>query len=326
MLPKNTSAIITRLTALWALSECALGGIMHAFKVPFTGIFVGGFAVVIIALIAFNSENKFTSILRATLFVLMVKSGVSPHTPVPAYIAVAFQGLAGAIVFTLVSNYKIASVTFSFIAITESAIQKFLFTTLLFGKSFWTGIDAFVKSVLADLHISNDFSFSVWAVSSYVLLYAVWGIAIGFFIGGMPKALEQIKTENIQIAQEDISIKKKKSMPKWVHYLLISFFIVIVFYLDGKTNQAIYIILRSIAVTMILFVIVRPLIVFLINKVGKNKQTEVNEILMLLPEIRKFVKPSFILAGKHFTGIKKYKSFVLYLIYFSTTGIDNAKK
>jgi hypothetical protein len=46
----------------------------------------------------------------------------------------------------------------------------------------------------------------------------------------------------------------------------------------------------------------------------------------LLPEIRKFVKPAFVLASKHFTGIRKYKYFVLYLIYFSTTGIDNAKK
>jgi len=28
---------IYKLTALWAFAECSLGGLMHLFKVPFTG-------------------------------------------------------------------------------------------------------------------------------------------------------------------------------------------------------------------------------------------------------------------------------------------------
>jgi len=37
---------------LWALSESGLGGMMFALKIPFTGFFVGGFAVVMLGLIA----------------------------------------------------------------------------------------------------------------------------------------------------------------------------------------------------------------------------------------------------------------------------------
>ena len=36
---------IQRLTALWALNECGLGGILHAVKSPFTGLVLGSIAM-----------------------------------------------------------------------------------------------------------------------------------------------------------------------------------------------------------------------------------------------------------------------------------------
>ncbi len=76
---------VERITAMWALSEAALGGILHAFKIPLTGLFVNGSAVIFIALIAYYAQ-KSGAILRATLIVLLVKGGVSPHTPINAYL------------------------------------------------------------------------------------------------------------------------------------------------------------------------------------------------------------------------------------------------
>jgi hypothetical protein len=90
---------VERLTALWALNEAGLGGLIHALRVPFTGIVVGSTAVVLIALIAFFAERKAKAILKATVIVLLVKAAASPHTPLPAYAAVSFQGLAGALLF-----------------------------------------------------------------------------------------------------------------------------------------------------------------------------------------------------------------------------------
>jgi hypothetical protein len=314
---QNKSIVITRLTALWALSECALGGIMHALKIPFTGIFVGGLAVICIALIAFHADSIFKEVLKATVIVLMVKAGVSPHTPVPAYIAVSFQGLLGALFFSTIRNFKIAAPVYGCIAIAESAIQKFLFTTLIFGKSVWVALDIFVKSVLQDLHLPNDFSFSFWMVTVYILIYATWGLMLGFFISGMPVALEEIKNEKIKIEKEQALVIEKNKGYKWFSYLLILAFIAIVFFIDGKINHVLYIILRSLAVTMMLFVIARPIIVSLINYIGKNKKADFAKVMNLLPEIRSYVKPSFILAKKSCNGLKRYKYFVLYLIHFS---------
>ena len=316
-LQKNSSIVITRLTAIWALSECALGGIMHAMKIPFTGIFVGGLAVICIALIAFHADDIIKEVFKATIIVLMIKAGVSPHTPVPAYIAVSFQGVLGAIIFSLIKNFMSAAPIYGCIAIAESAIQKFLFTTLIFGKSVWVALDIFVKSVLKDLHLPNDFSFSFWMVTLYILIYAAWGLMLGFFISGMPVVLEEIKNEKLTIEKETAVVTEKNKGNKWLSYLLIMTFITIVFFIDGKINNVLYIILRSLAVTMMLFVIARPIIVSLINYFGKNKKEDFTKVMNLLPEIRSYVKPSFVLAKKSFNGLKRYKYFVLYLIHFS---------
>ncbi|MEI8053387.1 MAG: hypothetical protein WCH52_06530 [Bacteroidota bacterium] len=313
----HQSIIITRLTALWALSECALGGMMHALKIPFTGIFVGGLAVICIALISFHAHSVFKEVMKATIIVLMVKAGVSPHTPVPAYIAVSFQGLLGALIFSVSKNFKRSAPFFGFLAITESAIQKFLFTTLIFGKSVWVALDIFVKSVLEDLHLPNNFSFSFWMITAYIIIYAVWGLILGIFISGMPVALDKIKSENIKIEKASVIFNERKNKFKWLSYLLVLSFIVIIFFIDGKINHVIYIVLRSLAVTMLLFVIARPLIVLLINYFGKNKKEELSQVMNLLPKIRSYVAPSFTLAKKSFNGINRYKYFILYLIHFS---------
>ncbi|MFN9519473.1 MAG: hypothetical protein ACK574_07030, partial [Bacteroidota bacterium] len=63
---------INRLTALWAFSESGLGGMMHALKIPFTGFFLGGFAIVILTLIAHHSRNRFSDIMQSTLLVILV--------------------------------------------------------------------------------------------------------------------------------------------------------------------------------------------------------------------------------------------------------------
>ena len=84
---------IHRLTALWAFAESGLGGVLHTAKVPFTGLVVGGFAIILITLIAHLSSKQYKIIVQSLVVVLMVKAAVSPHTPFPAYVAVSFQAL-----------------------------------------------------------------------------------------------------------------------------------------------------------------------------------------------------------------------------------------
>ena len=95
----NIKLSVSKLIALWAFSESALGGILHAFQFPFSGILLAGFAVTIICAIGYYSEKPSADILYGTMIAIAVKLTLSPHSPVTAYIAVAFQGFCGLVFF-----------------------------------------------------------------------------------------------------------------------------------------------------------------------------------------------------------------------------------
>ena len=97
---KNNKFIIDKLTALWALNESGLGGFLHVFNTPFTGLIVGGIAILLISLIAYYAENKWQAIFKALVIVLIIKMAVSPYSPFGAYVAVSFQALFGPLLLT----------------------------------------------------------------------------------------------------------------------------------------------------------------------------------------------------------------------------------
>lgn len=57
-----------RLIALWVLCESILGGIIHGFKIPVSGLLVGSSAVICICLIAYYVPVK-GAIIKATILV-----------------------------------------------------------------------------------------------------------------------------------------------------------------------------------------------------------------------------------------------------------------
>ena len=312
---------IHRLTALWALSESGLGGIMHALKIPFTGFILGGFAVLIIALIAHFSKNNFKILLQATGLVLLIKAGVSPQSPLPAYVAVGFQGLVGAMLFALVPNYKTASILLGFFALVESAIQQILIATVLFGKSIWVAIDLFVQGVLKDFHLSPDFSFSTWLVAFYLVVYAAWGVYLGFYASHLPDRLDTTSTaienkyRSMNKSNDTVTLSKRKNKNGFA--VLVLAFIVTVFYLEGHLDKVYAVVLRTIAIILFVFLILRPVISYFFRKANKGKEAEINRILAQLPELGNFVKPALLIAGEHKKGIAKYKEFVFVLIVLS---------
>jgi hypothetical protein len=317
---------IHRLTALWALSESGLGGIMHALKIPFTGFILGGFAVLIIALLAHFSKNNFKVIIQATGLVLLIKAGVSPQSPLPAYVAVGFQGLVGGMLFALLPNYKTASILFGAFALVESAIQQLLIATVLFGKSIWVAIDLFVQGVLKDFHLSPDFSFSTWLVVFYLVVYAAWGIYLGFYAAHLPDRLDiraiaiENKYRSMTKTNETIAPSKQKQKNGFVFILLVLAFIATVFYFEGRLDKVYEVILRTIAIILFVFLILRPVVSYFFRKANKGKEAHVNRILTQLPELGSFVKPAFLIAGEHKKGVAKYREFVFVLIVLSLMG------
>ena len=312
-----------RLTALWALSESGLGGVMHVLKIPFTGFFLGGFAIIIITLIAHYSQNTFKTILQATILVILVKAAASPHSPPMAYIAVAFQGLIGAVLFTAIPFFNIASPLFGMVALLESAVQKFLVATLIFGKSIWEALDAFMASVLKDLSIFYAFSFSFWLIVVYTTVYVLWGFLLGLWASKLPKIVNQrsadllMQFNSLPIStNNEQSFKTKKRNRKLLFTLLVLVFIVSVFFLQGSSYKALFAIIRTIAALLLLFYIVTPVANWLMKRwLDKQKQSnQLNVILDILPELRTYIAPAMQLAKQNHKGLLVYKAFVEYLI------------
>lgn len=312
-----------RLTALWALSESGLGGLMHAVKIPFTGFFLGGFAIVIVTLIGQLNRNQFQSIMQATFLVLLVKAAASPHSPPMAYIAVVFQGLAGAIVFTVIRYRHLAAMVFGGIALLESALQKFLVATLIFGKSIWDALDSFIASILKDLSFIAEFSFSFWLIATYTALYLCWGLWLGWWSAGLFERLQLQKEEVLQrfrnlpaiVHSKNDNVPSKRKSKLLVTALVLAF-IVSVFVAANDQHKALYAIIRTLAALALLFWVVTPLVQWAVQYWVKRKKESSQMVALLeqLPELKSYVKPALQLAQQQQKGIRVYPVFVQNLL------------
>ncbi len=181
---------VERLTALWALNEAGLGGLIHALRVPFTGIVVGSTAVVLIALIAFFAERRARAILKATVVVLLVKAAASPHTPLPAYVAVSFQGLAGALLFGLLPSIRLGALLLGLLALWQGAVQKLVVMSLLYGRSLWDSVDAVGHWILEKMGSGpGELSPTGWFLIVYLGYYTLAGLATGWLAGAIPREI-----------------------------------------------------------------------------------------------------------------------------------------
>ncbi len=181
---------VERLTALWALNEAGLGGIIHALRVPFTGVVVGSTAVVLIALIAYFAERKARAILKALVVVLLVKAAASPHTPLPAYVAVSFQGLAGALLFGLLPSIRLGALLLGLLALWQGAVQKLVVMSLLYGRSLWDSVDAVGHWILEKMGSGpGELSPTGWFLIVYLGYYTLAGLATGWLAGAIPREI-----------------------------------------------------------------------------------------------------------------------------------------
>lgn len=321
--------VILRLTALWGLGESGLGGWMHALHLPFTGIFVGGFAVVLIALIAWYSGFHFTTILRATLLVLLVKAAVSPQSPPAAYLAVAFQGLTGAALFSLLRNYRIAALLLCILAMAESALQKIIVATLIFGTDLWEATDRLFLSVVRELGLASDISFSYGILISYVLLYVVWGIVLGLWIGGLPGRISEkavsVSAQLKSVMAADMPEQKLRRKGKywrrlaWYLIILLGMIGVFLWSEEGMANhKAIYLVVRTVAVLALLMGVIRPLVQWcmavLLRRYRHRPQSELQKVMTVLPELHKIFRSAYALALQERRGWKRYTYFIFVLI------------
>ncbi|MCS6929819.1 MAG: hypothetical protein NZM43_10020 [Saprospiraceae bacterium] len=319
--------VVFRITALWAFSECALGGLMHAIKTPFTGIVVGGFAVLCVGLLAHASHRNPSVILRATMLVILVKAIVSPHSPPQAYIAVAFQGVLGALMLGFLRPYFAAAFLYGLLALAESALQKLLMLYIFFGKPLFEAADLFVADVLKKFGLEAEVSWAAVAAGVYVGIYALWGAVLGYWIPRLPNLLEsrahQYVDTEASSAEIDSVGRRKPFWKKMVLLLGVLLFIATTFLLTssaegGGSRKALYAVVRTLAVFAAWLFIVRPLVQMLIQRWAKRKSAEeqgvLQQLLVAMPDLRSRASSLLAAVNQRYSGWRRWPELALALL------------
>ncbi|MEO8399007.1 MAG: hypothetical protein ABI550_04230 [Ignavibacteriaceae bacterium] len=338
----NTTAVY-RLTAFWGFTEAFLGGILHALKIPLTGLLVGGAAVLFITLIAHFSDEK-GAILKSTFAVILIKGFVSPYTPFPAYFAVLLQGILGEVLFSSKKFFKFSALMLGFSSLLFSGAQKIIIITILFGNSFWESINIFSNYILNQFVTNSSqrlqINFSLLVIVLYLGLHLIAGILIGIFAGNLPQKIKNINAINFYDSIKNDKSKniflfkkaQKKYEPWWKKLswvLLFLFFTTVIilsfFYPELNENlllKILIMIIRSIFLMIVWIKIISPVLVnFLrksLNKKLRNSTLEIGKMLNFFPKFKKMINYSWSKTSE-LKGLKRIKIFIEYSIAASLT-------
>ncbi|WCO01207.1 hypothetical protein [Psychroserpens ponticola] len=319
---KNNKSIIDKLTALWALNESGLGGFLHVFSTPFTGIIVGGISILLISLITYYAENKWQAILKALLIVLIIKMAVSPYSPFGAYVAVSFQALFGALLFSKFSWKGAALMVLGMVTFLESALQKLLILTIVYGTGFWDAINIYGASVQRKLDFVSETSATSVLVTTYLLVYGICGILAGFFIKSMIKIISNKKQVDFYLEPNDVDsenmVSKKPFKTKviWVWLITVTIIVLAFTFLGGDLfgwKEGVYIMLRSFLILMLWYLIIGPFLLKMVQKyLSKKKskyQEDISNAMDLFPYFRQIISFSWN-DTKHLNGYTRFKHFM----------------
>ena len=299
-----------RLIALWVLCEGILGGMMHAVNMPFTGIIVSGGAVVCIALIAYYVPVK-GAILKATIIVAVFKMMLGPHTPPTAYIALFFQGLMGQLLFFNLRFFRVSCILLAVLALVESALQRVIVLTLLYGNNFWKALDQFITKLTGARTVTN---YSLTLATGYVTLHAFAGMVIGLYAGSLVWRSETwgILHKNYLIEEGEEALQgQRKNKRKKVRYIFLAAWILLVLlFLQSWLQPAnavlpaktvLQIMFRSLLIILSWYFLVSPFLAALVKKWLNRRRLDANndilQVTRMLPSAKYIFSKSWQLSA-----------------------------
>lgn len=329
----STGNIQLRITALWAFSEAFLGGILHAFHIPFAGLILSSFAVLCMVALTLHDYKK-GQILKATVLVIILKALLSPHTPVSAYFAVLLQGAFGELIFILGLPFLFSCLFLGIFALMQSAFQKLIILTLIFGVNFWTALDEFLNSINKMMGL-DSVSYSFYLIVFYLGLHMLVGIFVGLFANRLPQLLSKTENEFDSLRFEIPAsltlipmVKKSKSKFSkpvfWILFLLLGL-AVYEAYNEGSfasfvQSKALKLIIRSTLFLILWYFFLAPLFLLLFQKWLAKQQSkfskEVDGILKLIPEMKFITEECWnkTLDTKGLKRISKFTRFTFFML------------
>ncbi|MEO6134015.1 MAG: hypothetical protein ABIP35_02615 [Ginsengibacter sp.] len=340
---ENTSAqgeLYYRLITLWVISEAVAGGIIHGLHLPFSGMFLSGFAVLCICLIGYYQGDKKKdtassgnpkpitkgAILKATIIVCIFKMMLSPNTPPSAYFAVFFQGLVGQILFSSLKNFRLSCIILGFLALIESAVQRIIVLILLYGAGFWNAVNEFITKLTHAKVITN---YSLMLAIAYISIHGIFGILIGIWAYRLVRKSQSWKNMQPELIIADLdpgtqlkthsSLSKKRKIARGVFIFIWILLLLLFFQSNFKigrpilpSSKALQILLRSILIFLTWYFLASPLITGLIKKKLQNQKekskNEISRILLLLPSTENIFRKSWNLSNSK-VGLKRLAFF-----------------
>ncbi len=265
------------LTALWVVCEAFLGGIIHGLKLPVSGLLVGSSAVICIGLIAWYHPTR-SAVLKATLLVCIFKMMLSPQSPPMAYVAVAFQGITGALLLPGKNHFAVRHTVFCLLALVESALQRIIILSFIYGKNLWKVADETVSKLFG---LKQNAPVSLWLALVYLGIHIAAGILAARF------TLMAIRKGNIWKKQysawtatntpmntpgsdrPELSVSRKRKFNRGI--LLMFLLLGVLYLLSSQTNSRqagliAGILFRATALLALWYFILGPLFTKLINR------------------------------------------------------------
>lgn len=300
----SNQLVIERLTALWALNECGLGGFMHAISSPFTGIFVGGISILLITLIASNAKSVWPTLLKSLSIVLLVKLSVSPHSPITSYFAVSFQAFLGMVLYSIFSVNRITTVLLGVVTFLESALQKLLTLTILYGETLWEAIDLYAGWIGDKIPLLVPVLSAEALIWTYIGIYGTAGIIVGLMIIRILKVMRTMElsvSPHLSNGPELLPTRKtggslaRKTLGFWIMALVIILLPLLFFNseLDGW-RAGVYLVARSAVILLAYYFLIGPLLLKVLNMILARRRSayenDIRNTLSLLPHLRSILQ------------------------------------
>jgi hypothetical protein len=309
-----------RIIGLWAFSESILGGFLHLFKIPVTGLLVGGLAIIFLSLLSYNNENK-SSIIKGTIIVLIIKFVISPYTPFNAFLSVTIQGLLCYVFSILTYNKYLRVFGFAISSMIVFSSQKLIFIQVLLGSSLWEAIDSYTIFIVKQFGLNSfNYSLSFIIISLYVLLHILSGILFSILSIKIMEDLRHEKRIDLENYNDNSNLfENLKKKPKKKYKRILSTFIILLiigasYFIkpEGKFINYLLLVIRFFSIFIIWAFIITPLLTKLAKSFLSRQQNlykqEVNDIIDSFSSIKS-------LSNYIWEKVKTKSGFMKYILF-----------
>jgi hypothetical protein len=254
----------------------------------------------------------------------------------PAYVAVTFQGLAGALLFGALPSIRLGALLLGLLALWQGAVQKLVVMSILYGRSLWDSVDAVGRWILEKMGSGpGDLSPTGWFLVVYLGYYTLAGLITGWLAGAIPREIaETLKNpppapaagELPEIAFSSPASKRWwRRTPFKAGLVLVVLLAVLMLLHPGPEGwvRGLRVFVRALVVLAVWMWAVRPLGMALFRRFRRREQgvygAEVSRALAQFPALRQAAAVAWRQSGEA-SGFRRWKRFLVELIVRTLAG------